>query len=878
MTLKGEMDVELVTKLAEYLKANRPANILMPGVIEKDEKGVSCKRPMMAHRDGKWTWKRFEKVDLRKAKLIGILLRDIVVIDIDGREYVALYEEIYPWLQTCPKELTKNGAHYFFLRTKLCDDLRLYDAARAMKSETLPRPAGTDVIPIDIKTLCSTMTGGFLAVTPSENKSWVAGREPWNTAMTDIADEFVRALDTLKGKKERTSKVVSSQGETASTSRRALQCVDAATSSGRIAEYDPQMEQYLRMLSAERWSSRSDWLKIGTALQNEGGPVLYKELFLCLAQEKAPDKFTTREQEGDAWHTFINPDYPGERVTTGTIRAWAKADSPEEYRQLTCRGEAQEEVAFELLEKVVMGLRKWRTEKKEDWEVVARTVYLISVANRYRRQGRELIHSYLGQDEKYDEDEVEEYWSGLNPSSSGKRMNGLIELLREDNPARYGEIFDRPRTDYEYVKEEFEVNHFKIMDPLSYGTFNNGKNTLRRRQDMIAAFENKLVKQDDKMVPFVPVWMKDPGIRTYDRVDFLPPPLECPADVYNTFTGLRGEKLLQTYTAEEIAGVDLGPILNHVAILTNHDPASSDYFLKWLAQQVQQPGRIIGITVLLVSPQGTGKNMFIAFFGQAVLGKQYFVTTEDIEDICGKHGQDMANHLLLHFEEASGKDCFAAANKLKSRITAETIRCEPKGVDKMEVTNACRLILSSNNNTPVKIELEDRRYVCFKCSTDQIGNTSYFNSLGQWMTKDVNAAAFFRYLAEMDICQVDWRNDRPKTELYKDLRDVNVPLEALFLHDLVYTPSSGGERGEQNVLSFSGADLLEKFEEFFKKACPGHKFERTANAFSRTIQNFEGVTRNRKVRPTAYIIDDVIMLQGFVKHGYIEAEPDFIDD
>ena len=57
--------------------------------------------------------------------MFGVLLKDLIVIDIDGQEFIEFYEGELPALQTCPKECTKTGAHYFFKRTKLCDDMKL---------------------------------------------------------------------------------------------------------------------------------------------------------------------------------------------------------------------------------------------------------------------------------------------------------------------------------------------------------------------------------------------------------------------------------------------------------------------------------------------------------------------------------------------------------------------------------------------------------------------------------------------------------------------------------------------------------------------------------------------------------------------------------
>lgn len=67
------------------------------------------------------------------------------------------------------------------------------------------------------------------------------------------------------------------------------------------------------------------------ALQNESDMYLYKNLFLTIAKEKCPDKFTNVVTEGDYWDTFINRSYDGPPVTVGTIKMYAREDNREAY-------------------------------------------------------------------------------------------------------------------------------------------------------------------------------------------------------------------------------------------------------------------------------------------------------------------------------------------------------------------------------------------------------------------------------------------------------------------------------------------------------------------------------------------------------------------
>ena len=185
--------------LKKFLKFHHPTNLLIPGRVAQHPGGDPFQAPKYAHKDGQWTWQRSDEEDWSACTMFGILLRSFVVIDIDGKDFIEDYERIFPALTRCPKEHTKKGAHYFFLRTELCDELRFYDCARAMKGrgDAFPtEPSG--VLPVDIKTVCSTGTAGFLIVTPSTGKSWVHNKELWNAPLKPIPDDMVRTFANLK--------------------------------------------------------------------------------------------------------------------------------------------------------------------------------------------------------------------------------------------------------------------------------------------------------------------------------------------------------------------------------------------------------------------------------------------------------------------------------------------------------------------------------------------------------------------------------------------------------------------------------------------------------------------------------------------------------
>lgn len=95
-----------------------------------------------------------------------------------------------------------------------------------------------------------------------------------------------------------------------------------------------------------------------------------------------------------------------------------------------------------------------------------------------------------------------------------------------------------------------------------------------------------------------------------------------------------------------------------------------------------------------------------------------------------------------------------------------------------------------------------------------------------------------------------------------------VPLEIYFLADLA-------EKTDRHSLCLAGADLLIDFIAYVHKLHGNADFECTSAAFGRAIQKVRGVIRDRKVRPTAYRIDKMKMLDGLIQQGFLKPGESF---
>jgi hypothetical protein len=171
-----------------------------------------------------------------------------------------------------------------------------------------------------------------------------------------------------------------------------------------------------------------------------------------------------------------------------------------------------------------------------------------------------------------------------------------------------------------------------------------------------------------------------------------------------------------------------------------------------------------------------------------------FLTTSKPGDIFGDFNGPLKNKLLNLYEEASGKDTFMKADELKTLIASNKISIQKKYAEKDDkVKDYSRWVFLTNNITPIRKDMDDRRYMCIRCSDSKKNNKEYFDDLDSiidFRNSNNNPClhtlwAFFQWLKNIDVANFDQINERPNTEYDEEMREYNVPLEIRFLHWLV---------------------------------------------------------------------------------------------
>ena len=272
--------------------------------------------------------------------------------------------------------------------------------------------------------------------------------------------------------------------------------------------------------------------------------------------------------------------------------------------------------------------------------------------------------------------------------------------------------------------------------------------------------------------------MKDEHIRSYNNFDFLPCE-KTPEYIYNTFDGYYSEK------QPSIKNYEHSFFWKHYKdVVCNGDNKTFDYINKWIANIIQHPLKKSNTAMVLKGIQGCGKDTFTKFF-QKLIGKDYYINTDSPDLIFGKFNGNIENKIICVLNETNGKDTFTINENIKDAITRNETNIHNKMMKPYTVKDACNFIFLTNNNNPIKIPNDDRRFFCVEMSSKYANNTEYFSNLHNELDKEEYLNSFYDFFKNIDISNYDFISNRPVSDMYDDMRELNIPVVIRFLENYI---------------------------------------------------------------------------------------------
>jgi hypothetical protein len=370
------------------------------------------------------------------------------------------------------------------------------------------------------------------------------------------------------------------------------------------------------------------------------------------------------------------------------------------------------------------------------------------------------------------------------------------EVWRPLADALFADVFKR-LCSYDAVKEWFQRSNFKVMEWATYCHVNSQGQVFPRTEPQLHTnyqnqyfWEIKKFPKTNKVEAGVKInsegflkrWVKDGDMRTYERVDCIPPSKTgsvVPAGVYNIWKDFRASTLAAV-PADRVDKL-IEPVLWHIRNVICANEKEAQYLLAWLAQHLQDPARKTEVAIILTGAHGSGKDIIFTWYIEFLLGTDVGLQIGRASHILGDHATALQNKVLCVLDEANFATLKPHVELLKDVITGKTLQLNPKGKDMFVTRSIVNLLLTTNHDEPIPLDAGDRRWMALECNDSKKGDTAYFDGLGKNLD-DTTARAFYQYLLKFDLSDYgNFQAKRPHTRIYQEMMESNLSVFHNFL-------------------------------------------------------------------------------------------------
>lgn len=170
-------------------------------------------------------------------------------------------------------------------------------------------------------------------------------------------------------------------------------------------------------------------------------------------------------------------------------------------------------------------------------------------------------------------------------------------------------------------------------------------------------------------------------------------------------------------------------ILAHLRdVICGGNEAHLLWLLDWFAQLVQEPQRKSGAAVVLYgAAKGTGKST-VSRIVRRFFHPHNTLAVSNLQHLVGNHNEHVEDAVFIAMEEATWGGSKQTEGILKEFITGETLLYNPKGLPAYSGPNYSRLLFTSNNDRPVHVDPQERRYLALHVAGPERGK-AYFDAL-----------------------------------------------------------------------------------------------------------------------------------------------------
>lgn len=198
--------------------------------------------------------------------------------------------------------------------------------------------------------------------------------------------------------------------------------------------------------------------------------------------------------------------------------------------------------------------------------------------------------------------------------------------------------------------------------------------------------------------------------------------------------------------------------MNHMSRLVE-DEVVRNHVYDYLAYLVQHPGEKINFSVLMMGKQGVGKSYLIEVLRE-MMGRSNVKEIND-EQLTSQFNPWMADSQVIAVEEVMAGGRREVTNKLKPMITSKTAQINDKNSKLFEIPNRVNFILFSNEDDPLVLDNDDRRFLVYKTSMTKQSDR-YYQDL--FSDLQVEAPYIKNFLMNRDLSGFNAKGSAPFTD------------------------------------------------------------------------------------------------------------------
>jgi len=232
------------------------------------------------------------------------------------------------------------------------------------------------------------------------------------------------------------------------------------------------------------------------------------------------------------------------------------------------------------------------------------------------------------------------------------------------------------------------------------------------------------------------------------------------------------------------------PFLDHLAFLVPVR-AEREFLLDWLAHIEQRPGELPHVHVLMFTQRhGIGRNWFSSVLARVWPG----VTALDVDLpalLDGKYNGRLSRKLLAVVNEVreGGANAYRHADRLRTLLTDERRRINPKYGREYDEFNAVRWLMFSNHESAVPLDRFDRRVYAIR-NPDKPRGANYYKKLYALATDGLFIASVREALRCRAIKKFNPGMHAPQTETKQQVIEASMSDAELEMQDVVESYAS----------------------------------------------------------------------------------------